>query len=253
MNRISILACVLCGATAMSIAQTTPQGSAPGATPPSPAPSASETAKPQADNSNAAQPKGPAIPATLEKSVDSKKVKAGDPIEAKTSVGMSSATGVQIPEGSRILGHITDAKAKSKGDPQSSLAFSFEKIVLKNGQELPFHAVAQAIGLAQSPASAAFPESGGPNAQAASTGMQGGASPAVGSSAGGSAGASSATPHGVANVGNSGGALPEGATGVVGIKGLTLDSQANSSVISSDSKSVKLDSGIQMLLKIIPQ
>lgn len=250
MKRTLMLVCVLSGAAALSIAQTAPVP-ANGDAAESAAPS-SGMAKPQADTSNAAQ-KAPAIPATLDKGVDSKKAKAGDEIVAKTSVGMSSATGVQIPEGSKIVGHIADAKAKSKGDAQSSLSFSFEKIVLKNGQELPFHAVAQAIGMSQSPAQAAFPENGGPNSQQASNGMKGGASPAVGGSTSGNTGASNATPQGIAGEDTSGGRLPENATGVVGIKGLTLDSQSNASIVSSDSKSVKLDGGTQMLLKIIPQ
>jgi hypothetical protein len=242
-----MLAGVLCAA-ALATAQTTPDATAP----------ASGMQKPQADSANTAQQSvGPAIPATLDKSVDSKKAKSGDEIIAKTSVGLTSAAGVQIPEGSKVVGHITDAKAKSKGDPESTLTFAFEKIILKDGQEIPFHAVAQAIGVGQNPAAAAFPESGGPNSQTASNGMKGGASPSVGSGAGSSGGssmgASSATPQGVAVQDNSGVRLSASATGVVNIKGLSLDSRLSQSIISSDAKSVRLDSGTQMLLRVISQ
>lgn len=228
-TRTLMLAGVLCAAATFATAQTTPDAN----------PSPSGMQKPQADSaSTAQQPAGPAIPATLDKSLDSKKVKSGDEIVAKTSVGLTSAAGVQIPEGSKVIGRIADAKAKSKGDPESTLTFSFEKIILKNGQEIPFHAVAQAIGMGQNPAAAAFPESGGPNSQTASNGMKGGASPSVGSGPGSSGssstGASSATPQGVAVQDNSGGRLSANASGVVNIKGLSLESQASQSIVSSD-------------------
>lgn len=246
-KRTLMLAGVLCAAAALATAQTAPDANAP----------ASGMQKPQADSASTAQPSaGSAIPATLDKSVDSKKVKSGDEIVAKTSVGLTSAAGVQIPEGSKVVGHITDAKARSKGDPESTMSFAFEKIILKNGQEIPFHAVAQAIGTGQNPAAAAFPENGGPNSQGASNGMKGGASPSVGSgpgSSGGSpTGASSATPQGVAVQDNSG-RLSANATGIVNMKGLNLKSESSQSILSSDSKSVKLDSGTQMLLRVISQ
>lgn len=248
MHKSLILAAVL-SASAMAIAQTTPQSQGN-------ATAAAAATKPQADAGAAHQPAGPAIPATLAKSVDSKKVKAGDEIDARTSVGMTSANGVQIPQGSKIVGHVTDAKSKSKGDSQSTLAFSFEKIVLKNGQELPFHAVAQALGHSQqNAAAAAFPENGGPNSQQAQNGMAGGASPAVGASGStsGNPGASSATPTGISAPSAGSGQLPENATGVVGLKGLNLNNEGNTSVVTADSKSVKLDEGTQLLLKVIPQ
>ena len=271
MNKHLMLVATLCTAAALSFAQTTPATQS-GATAPTTAPNAasqspatapasssdqmqspsSAMAKPQAD-ANHAQPAGPGFPAKLAKSYDSKKVKAGDEIDAKTAAGMTAANGTQIPEGSKIVGHISDAKAKSKGDSESSLTFAFEKIVLKDGKELPFKAVAQAIGAGQSAASAAFPENGGPNSQQAQNGMKGGASPAVAGSSAGNSGASSATPAGIAAQDTSAGQLGPNSTGVVGIKGLNLDSQSNNSKVSSDSKSVKLDEGTQLLLRVIPQ
>jgi hypothetical protein len=47
--------------------------------------------------------------------------------------------------------------------------------------------------------------------------------------------------------------LSQNSTGVIGIKGVNLTSQSGSSIISSDSKSVKLDSGTQMLLRVVQQ
>lgn len=246
-----MLALIIGGATTVLMAQTSPapQSSHGAAT-------ASEATKPQAETANPPQrPQGPAIPATLAKSVDSKKVKAGDPIEAKTDVSMSNASGVQIPQGSKIVGRITEVKSRSKGDAELSLTFSFDKIVLKNGQELPFHAIAQAIGLPQSSAQAAFPENGGPASQPGQGGggQSGMRAPGATPNTAGAdnSGAAQAQP-GTAGSGNTG-MLPENATGAVNLKGLTLTSQNNESVVTSSSKSVKLDSGTQMLVRVLPQ
>ncbi len=257
MNKSIFLAATFFSAVTLSLAQTSPGAQNEPANSSQPA---SNMSTPQADTAAHQGAAGPAIPAQLAKSVDSKKVKAGDEIDAKTTVGMSAANGVQVPEGSKIVGHITDSKAKSKGDPESSLTFAFEKIVLKDGKELPFKAVAQAIGPGQNAAAAAFPESGGPNAPQANNGMSGGNSPAAASGPGGHAvgtagnsGASASAPQGVAMQNAGSGRLSENSTGAVGMKGITLNSESSNSKITSDSKSVKLDEGTQLLLRMIPQ
>ncbi|ABF42274.1 hypothetical protein Acid345_3273 [Candidatus Koribacter versatilis Ellin345] len=259
MNKSLVLAATLFAAATLSLAQTTPAAQSESPQPATPQSSSGMT-KPQADTAASQRSTGPAVPAQLAKSIDSKKAKAGDEIDAKTTVGMSGANGLQVPEGSKIVGHITDAKAKSKGDPESSLTFAFEKIVLKDGKELPFRAVAQAIGPGQNAAASAFPESGGPNAPPAKNGMSGGNSSAVGNGPGGSTGgtagnpsASAATPQGISSQNAAPGRLSENSTGAVGMKGITLDSQSSASKISSDAKSVKLDEGTQLLLKMLPQ
>lgn len=257
MNKSFVFAAALLCAATLSLAQTTPGAQSGNAD----ANAASDSvAKPQTDTAATQKPVGSAIPAQLAKSVDSKKMKAGDEIDAKTTVGMSAANGLQVPEGSKIVGHVTDAKAKSKGDPESSLTFAFEKIVLKNGKEVPFRAVAQAIGPGQNAAAAAFPENGGPSIPPANNGMSGGNSPAMGNgkSAGtggtaGNSGASAAVPQDDATKNPAPARLSENSPGVVGMKGFTLDSESSASKISSDSKSVKLDEGTQILLRMIPQ
>lgn len=254
MNRKLILVCVL-GFSPLAIAQTTP------APPEAAAPATANQANnptPQAEGS-AQNQQMMAIPATLAKSVDSKKVKAGDEIDAKLSVSLTGPSGMKIPEGSKIIGHISDAKSKAKGDSESSLAFVFEKLVVKNGQEMPLKAVPQAIGMPANAAAAAFPESGGPNSQPSAANAGGSSSPSAASGPGNSGRSGSASAGGASDGGSSAGPasgngrLPENASGVVGLKGLTLNTQPNAAVISSDSKSVKLDEGTQMLLRVLPQ
>jgi hypothetical protein len=253
-NRKLTLVCVL-GVSTLAMAQTTP--APPDASAPATSSSPGNT-KPKAEGSAQSQ-QMMAIPATLAKSIDSKKVKAGDEIDAKLSVSLTGPSGMKIPEGSKIIGHITEAKSKAKGDSASSLTFAFEKLVVKNGQEMPLKAVAQAIGMPANVAAAAFPESGGPNSQPSGAGVGSSRSAASGAAGAGRSGSPASDPSSSAGgePGSSGtagnGRLPDNATGVVGMKGLTLNSEANAAVVSSDSKSVKLDEGTQLLLRVLPQ
>ncbi|HET9742175.1 MAG TPA: hypothetical protein VFQ00_05440 [Terriglobales bacterium] len=218
---------------------------------------------------------GTKIPATLNKSVDARKAKPGDEITAKTTQNVRSESGVTIPRGSRLIGHVTEANARAKGDSESALGIAFDRAVLKNGQEIPFNASIQAIAAAASTANMNDVDDsmGAMGNAGASAGMPAPSRGANGGLLGGAAGAGS-TVGGVANgvgntVGNVGasagstvnstangtvnGQLSSTSTGVIGLRGLQLDSAASNattgSVITSTGKDVKLDSGTQLLLQ----
>lgn len=55
------------------------------------------------------------IPVTLSKSLDSKKLKQGDEVFAKTAATLRTHGGTDIPAGSKVIGHVTEATARSKG------------------------------------------------------------------------------------------------------------------------------------------
>ena len=57
--------------------------------------------------------------AELAKSVDAKKAKADDKIEARLTMDLLSHGKVEIPRGAKIIGHITDAKTGVKQAPDS--------------------------------------------------------------------------------------------------------------------------------------
>src|SRR5258705_7390979 len=80
---------------------------------------------------------GVVIPAQLSKSVDAKKAKAGDKVEAKTTMDLLSHGQVVIPRDTKVIGHVTEAKPHSKESPESSVGLSFDRISLKDGRELP--------------------------------------------------------------------------------------------------------------------
>lgn len=88
-------------------------------------------ASPAAYSGQAAAAGGPihgVFAVQLAKSLDSKKLKQGDEVEAKVAADIHAADGMTIPRGSKVIGHVTEAKARSKGDPESALGIAFDKI-----------------------------------------------------------------------------------------------------------------------------
>lgn len=226
--------------------------------------------------------------AVLTKSVDSKKAKSGDEVQGKTTSDMTTAEGTKIPRNSKLVGHVTDAKSKGKGETQSQLGFVFDKAVLKDGREVPLHAVLQAVAApVQAPVNMASdmddmgpgpqPAAGGGSMGAprgGNGGIVGGATNTVGSvgrSTTGTVENSTNAAGGVAgNAGRNAGAGANGAlatntTGVIGLKniqlqqataatsGLSTDVGAPGNgtepVLTSTSSNIRLDSGTQMVLR----
>ncbi len=226
---------------------------------------------------------GTRIPATLTKPIDARKAKSGDQVVAKTTQDVRSDSGIAIPRGSRLVGHVTDAKARAKGDSESALGIAFDQAVLKNGRQIPLNASIRALAASANSASASMgddslgaagnsslgsdvsasaPRAGGGLLGGAGNTV-GGATSAVGSTAGGAVNGVGNT---AASVGANAGGTVSGATrgaagqltsqsqGVIGLNGLSLSSAASNStsgsVITSAGKDVKLDSGTQMLLQV---
>jgi hypothetical protein len=175
------------------------------------------------------------LPAALAKSIDSKKLKEGDEVDAMIVAALRTGNGIMIPAGSKIIGHVTQSKARSKGDPDSSLAIVFDKIQIP-GKDLSIKGIIQAVG--------PNPEaSSGPDTGAAGAGTMGKFDSSTMASPVSSAGAPVGSNPGH---GSSGKLLSPQSTGVVGIKNLQLDSN---SVLTSSGKEVKLDQGSQILIK----
>jgi hypothetical protein len=245
--------------------------------------SASSAASTENGQTNASLGSGAAINAELTAPVDSKKAKPGDPVAARTTEPTKSNGKTVIPKGSKLLGHVTQASARAKGDSESALGIVFDKAILKNGQEVPLNVAIQALASAQSGATANagndLSAAGGAGAYAGGSGRAagGGAPGGVTSTAGGAVGtvtntaasagntaggalnstASSATNSVAASKGavgglNAAGQLTSTSQGVFGLQGVNLSSAtagaAQGSVITSAGKNLHLDSGTQMLL-----
>jgi len=162
--------------------------------------SASTSASAQNGQANGSLATGTAFNAALSSPIDSKKCKPGDPVNAHSTEAVKSEGKTVIPKGSKLVGHVTQASARGKGESESSLGIVFDKAILKNGQEIPLNAGIQAIASAQSSASAAGSDLDTMGASAAGSGMAGGRSPlgGVASTVGGAAGTVTNT---AANVG----------------------------------------------------
>jgi hypothetical protein len=199
---------------------------------------------------------GTGIQAELNGGLDSKKVKEGDTVNLHVIEPVKSRDDRTIlPRGTKLVGHITEAKAKSKGAPESSLGIAFDKAILKDGHEMPLNVITQAVAAPVSFASA----SGGPGPETSSLGTQR-TSPMGGGGRSSGAPQSQSTgpvtdPASAGRVGPEGGSSePLGASshGVVGLNGLTLNTSRNNktlvSTLTSDGKNVHLDSGTRFLL-----
>jgi hypothetical protein len=237
--------------------------------------SASTSASAQNGQASGSLASGTAINATLSSPIDSKKCKPGDPINARSTEAVKSDGKTVIPKGAKLVGHVTQASARAKGESESSLGMVFDKAILKNGEEIPLNAGIQAIAAAQSSASVAGSDMdtmGGMGASAAGSGMAGGrgALGGVTSTAGGAVGSvggdAGGTVNSAANAGgriagaskgavgglNAAGQLSSNSQGVFGLNGLNLNAAGSNatqgSVITSAGKNVHLDSGMRMLL-----
>ena len=215
---------------------------------------------------------GTTIRAELAKSVDAKKAKQGDEVVAKTTEDVKSNGQVVIPKGSKIFGHVAEAKAREKGESESTLGIAFDKAIVKGGREIPLNATIQALAASQSNVAASnepLIEPGAPGnssgnmapGRAGNGGMIGGAAQTAGAAAGtatnaaGNVGAAAGSTVGnTTAAAGSNARLSASSQGVAGLPGLSLSAAAanntQASVISSQNKNVKLDSGTQMLLRI---
>lgn len=225
---------------------------------------------------------GTALNAELSQSVDSKKAKQGDVVTAHTTEAVKSDGKVVMPKGTKLVGHVTRATARAKGDADSALAVQFDRAILKDGQEMQLQVTIQALASGESPAAVSGDDlqpAGGVGGGAASGGIAGrGAAGGVASTVGGAASgaastvprttqdatgavnstaSSAATATGRTSAGagsglNAAGQLTSASRGVFGLRGLSLNANAanstEGSVITSEGKNVRLDSGTRMLL-----
>jgi hypothetical protein len=242
---------------ASCIAQNTPAGQTNG------------TQMPAQHNATAAEPGSPnagqvariapgsVIPVELMKTIDAKKVKTGDPVEAKVTQDMKAGNGeVIVPKDTKVTGHITEAQARTKEEKESQLGILFDHAAVKNGPEMQMPMSIQAIIAPPSMNSGGETATAPPNPASSPGGMMpAGRSP-------GMAGAN--PPANTPPVG--GGETPEGnnqansrppitgkTEGVIGISNLSLSAASNSaqgSVVTSEKGNVKLEGGTLMLLRV---
>jgi hypothetical protein len=182
---------------------------------------------------NNSKPRG-AVPVELTNSLDSKKLKAGDPVTARITADLHMRSGETIPRGSKLTGHVTEAKARSNGDPQAALGITFDKITIAHGNDILIKGVLQAVGPSLSSSGQPEVSVGGPGMMPGHEGQGVGTTPPP-------MGGLSQTQETSKPV------LNARSEGVVGIRNLEL---GENSVLRSGGKEVRLDSGTQMIVQI---
>ncbi|HEY1898024.1 MAG TPA: hypothetical protein VGG62_17225 [Terracidiphilus sp.] len=129
-----------------------------------------EPAPSTADSPEIANPALRPVTGELENKLDTKDAKNGDPVVIKTTGTAATADGIEIPKGSRIVGHVIDVAAKGAGGDNSRVTIQFDQAEIKGGQRLPILSVIQAVEPA---GSGGAPESAQGGAPATASGPAG--------------------------------------------------------------------------------
>ncbi len=220
---------------------------------------ANSSAPGPAEARTAALPNGTPVNAEMNSSVDSKKVKVGDRVEAHTTEAVKYDGKVIVPRGAKLEGHVTEATARSKGDSGSTLAIQFDKAMLKQGEEISLNVAILAIAAPQSDFSGGAPgpgrdPMGGVGASAAGGSPMGASrpqNPGTGTPADPS-GATPGAPVDSTTEPSGRSQLSANSRGVYGLKDLKLiaasSNTSQATVITSSGKNVHLDSGTRLLL-----
>jgi hypothetical protein len=93
--------------------------------------------------------------------LDSKTAKSGDSVVVQTKDSVKVSDGTEIPKGSKLMGHVLEAKA-SGGSENSQVAIQFDHVEIKGGQSLAVQSQIQSIAL-----SGAMPAASSPSSMAA--------------------------------------------------------------------------------------
>jgi hypothetical protein len=224
--------------------------------------------------------------AEIQGTLKAKKLKPGDKIKAQLTQDVILHGKIVAPADSKILGHVTEAKAASDSDRSSRLGIVFDKILLKHHRVLDFKGVIQALAPPSmrnskvDEPSQMLPPSLMGGGQQNSGQLPGGRTPSStrnsggNTPSGGQAGSAMSsipitapvrvktTPGGNPGDGVGGLESPKGAEpisaglpqGVFGIRGLALSSTPSADtpgpVILSQSGDIKLEWGTQVLLRV---
>jgi hypothetical protein len=202
---------------------------------------------------------GSVIPVQLTKTVDAKKVKIGDEVDAKVTEDLKTTSGeIVVPKDTKVIGHVTDAQARTKEQKESEVGIAFDHAVLKDGDVATLPMSIQAVIAQQNQSLANDQSAGAP--MAPSSGMPSGNGEGRGAGMGGAAAQQApnyptggAAPNPAPTQNNAKRSITANTQGVVGISNYKLSTPGDvkqGSVVSSEKDNVKLESGTLMLLKV---
>jgi hypothetical protein len=216
---------------------------------------------------------GTGVIAELSKSVNAKKVKPGDRVKAEVIQDVIYRGKVVVRMGSKLIGHVTTAKARTKEDSESQLGIIFDKAELKGGGEINLVACIRALAAPSSMSMVDKPElmapppmpgGGGSGPQPIGTGRTANgqtrgvgvssANQGIGSGASASAAYNASTLPPNAHHRRDRTLLSSASRGVYGLHGVSLSASGTganqSTVISSMRDDVKLETGVQIVVQL---
>lgn len=203
---------------------------------------------------------GSIIPVQLTKTIDAKKVKAGDEIVAQVTQDMKNSNGeIIVPKNTKVTGKVTEAQVRNKEQKESQVAISFDHAVTATGTDMSMPMSIQAV---ISPSYLSSQNNQAPAqgaSQPSASGANGGMAPGAGRQ--GSTGGAPQTENPAASAGEESAAnaasthqpITGKTEGVLGIQDLSLSSASSpnqGSVLSSDKNNVKVEGGTLMLLRV---
>jgi hypothetical protein len=110
---------------------------------------------------------GTAFNASLDETLDTRKMKAGDVVTAETTEDVSYQRCMIFPKGTKIVGHVVRATSGGRGRGGSAMFIQFDRASVKDGQEVILNAGIQALAVAAvAPMPSSSPKSGATSAQA---------------------------------------------------------------------------------------
>ncbi|HET7872884.1 MAG TPA: hypothetical protein VFL42_10270 [Terriglobales bacterium] len=202
------------------------------------------------------------------KSIDAKKAKPGDEVTAVLTQDVLKQGKIILPRGSKVKGHVSEAQPRTKENPESRLGLVFEKVIAKGGREMECPCTVAALappmerdlnafqsGNMGVPVTVGQPSTTRANVRGRRSGGVVTATPTGVRTVPGPDSVPSSTDNGNSRANNGqNGAVSSGSRGVIGLEGMHLASSSESgkrvSVVTSDKKTVKLESGTQLVLLI---
>jgi hypothetical protein len=227
------------------------------------------------DDSITAELVGTDMVAELSHSVNAKNAKPGDMVKAALTQDVLAHGRIIIRRGSKLMGHITETKIRTKDNQESRLGVVFDKAVLKGGQEINFTAAILALapgiqvssvdkpdqmpppltGNTINPSSGPQPVGAGPPSRSTMSGSNSSMSPTNSTSPATQSAqidqAATSTPS--PQSGSTYGLMGSGSRGVFGLPGLRLVAVAgpeHTTIITSLRQNVKLESGTQLVIQV---
>lgn len=247
--------CVACSASA----QSTSAGSEPRGQE-----AASAPAQSQQSTAVSRIAPGSVIPVRLDKTVDAKKVKTGDEVEAEVTQDLKAVSGdLVMARDTKVMGHITESQARTKEQKESQVGIAFDRAVMKDGrvEQLPMsiQAVIAPPSRTRRPDNAADEEAPATSAAPGAGMGRGSGGERPGQMGPGASPQTFPSPQtggdqpGNISENDSRRSVTMNTQGIVGISNYSLSTSGDAdrgSVVSSEKSNVKLESGTLMLLRV---